>query len=53
MGGSSKSTQTPEHKPHFDWIVQLWLDAKALDLPVYMKTNLGIDQRVREYPTGA
>jgi len=53
MGGSSKSTQTPEHKPHFDWIVQLWLDAKALDLPVYMKTNLGIDQRVREYPEGA
>jgi hypothetical protein len=53
MGGSSKSTQTPEHRPPFEWIVHLWTQAKALDLPVYMKTNLGIDQRVREYPEGA
>jgi protein gp37 len=53
MGGSSKSTQTPEHRPPFEWIVHLWTQAKALDLPVYMKTNLGIEQRVREYPVGA
>lgn len=50
MGGSSKSTQTPEFRPPFDWIVDLWMQAKRLDLPVYMKTNLGIEQRVREYP---
>lgn len=52
MGGSSKSTQTPEHIPPFEWTVHLWIQAKALDLPVFMKTNLGIEQsiRVREYP---
>ncbi len=55
MGGSSKSTQTPEHKPEFSWTNHLYNQAKALDLPVYMKTNLGIEQsvRVREYPTKA
>lgn len=50
VGGSSKSTQTPEFKPPFEWIAHLWQQAKAIDLPVYMKTNLGIEQRVREYP---
>ena len=53
MGGSSRSTQTPEHRPPFEWIAHLWAQAKALNLPVYMKTNLGIEQRVREYPEGA
>lgn len=51
MGGSSKSTQTPEFRPPFEWIVDLWTQAKRLSLPVYMKTNLGIEQRVREYPS--
>lgn len=50
IGGSSKSTQTPEFRPPFEWIVNLWNQAKAIDIPVYMKTNLGIEQRVREYP---
>jgi protein gp37 len=50
MGGSSKSTQTPEFRPPFPWIVHLWEQAKTIDLPVYMKTNIGIEQRVREYP---
>lgn len=50
VGGSSKSTQTPEFKPPFEWIAHLWNQAKTHDLPVYMKTNLGIEQRVREYP---
>lgn len=53
MGGSSKSTQTPEFKPPFEWIAHLWNQAKAINLPVYMKTNLGIDQRVKEYPQQA
>ncbi len=51
IGGSSKSTQTPEFRPPFEWIVNLWNQSKLLDIPVYMKTNLGIEQRVREYPT--
>jgi protein gp37/ParB-like chromosome segregation protein Spo0J len=62
MGGASKSTQTQEFRPPFDWIVHLWMQAKALDLPVYMKTNLWLDDahkgievpnRVREYPRRA
>jgi protein gp37 len=52
VGGSSKSTQTPEFKPPFEWINHLWNQAKTYNLPVYMKTNLGIEQRVREYPIG-
>ena len=51
VGGSSKSTQTPEFRPPFEWIAHLWNQAKTFDLPVYMKTNLGIEQRVREYPS--
>lgn len=59
VGGASKSTQTPEFRPPFEWIVNLWNQAKALNLPVYMKTNLFLDDahksidvsnRVREYP---
>lgn len=50
VGGASKSTQTPEFRPPFEWIVHLWQQAKRIDLPLYMKTNLGIEQRVREYP---
>ena len=50
MGGASKSVQTPEFRPPFSWINGLYNQAKALDLPVYMKTNFGIEQRVREYP---
>lgn len=52
VGGSSRSTQTPEFRPPFEWIAHLWNQAKAHHLPVYMKTNLGIEQRVREYPVG-
>ena len=59
MGGASKSNQTPEFRPPFAWIVHLWNQAKAVGLPVYMKTNLflsdahksiPIPSRVREYP---
>lgn len=50
MGGASRSTQTPEFKPPFEWINHLYNQAKAHKLAVYMKTNLGIEQRVREYP---
>ena len=62
VGGASKSTQTPEFRPPFEWIVHLWQQAKAIDLPVYMKTNLFLDDahkgieipnRVREYPSKA
>lgn len=50
MGGSSKSTQTPESRPDFEWVNHLYNQAKTHNLPVYMKTNLGIEQRERDYP---
>ena len=52
MGGSSSSTQTPEYVPPFEDTVHLYLQAKAIGLPVYFKTNLGMKDecRVREYP---
>lgn len=52
MGGSSKSTQTPEFIPNAEWWHHLWSQADAADIPVYLKTNLGIPDhaRWRQYP---
>lgn len=48
MGGSSKSTQTPEYFPPFDDIVHLHNQARNSGCKIYQKTNL--IQRMREYP---
>ncbi len=48
IGGASRSTQTAEFKPPFEWACHLYTQAKAAGCSVYMKTNL-LD-RVREYP---
>ena len=54
MGGSSKSTQTPEYIPPFDDIAHLHEQARNSNCKIYHKTNLipGISdaQRVREFP---
>lgn len=54
MGGASKSTQTDEFMPPFDWIVNLYNQAKGAGCKIYQKTNLipgmSHSQRVREYP---
>ncbi len=54
MGGASSSTKTPEFKPPFDWIVNLYSQARDSDCQLYFKTNLipGMtdNQRIREYP---
>lgn len=54
MGGASRSTQTDEFAPSFDWIVNLYNQAKKAGCKIYQKTNLipgmSNDQRVREYP---
>jgi protein gp37 len=54
MGGASKSTQTPEHRPPFDDITHLHNQAREYTLPIYQKTNLipGMSdrQRLKEYP---
>jgi protein gp37 len=48
VGGSSKSTQTPEWKPPREWVENIEHTAKKAGLKVYEKTNL-LD-RIREYP---
>jgi len=52
MGGSSKSTQTPEYFPPFEHITHLHNQAMASNCKVYQKTNLfGEGNRIREYPS--
>lgn len=58
MGGASQSSQTPAFAPPLEWWINLWQQAQAIHLPVYMKTNLiqqdgrpiAFDKRIREYP---
>lgn len=49
IGGSSRSTQTPEWRVPFDWWAPLHLEAKSLGLTVYHKDNL-MTERERGYP---
>lgn len=55
MGGASRSTKTPEHRPPFEDIVHLYNQARQSDCLIYQKTNLipgmNDDQRLREYPS--
>lgn len=48
IGGSSKSTQTPEFKPHREWVNHLEDQALKSNAKIYEKTNLL--ERIREYP---
>jgi len=54
MGGSSRSTQTPEYRPPFEDILHLHNQARNSGCKIYQKTNLipgmSDEQRVREYP---
>jgi len=52
IGGASASTQTPKFIPHFEWVADLYRQAREAGCSVYMKTNMGVDDnmRVREYP---
>ena len=54
IGGSSKSTQTPEYRPPFDDIVHIYNQARESNCKVYQKTNLipgmSDEQRIREFP---
>lgn len=49
IGGSSKSTQTPEWRPPRAWVNALEDQSHAAGCMVYEKTNLL--ERAREYPT--
>ena len=48
LGGSSKSTQTPEFRPPREWVSHLWAQARAAGCMIYEKPNLL--ERCREYP---
>lgn len=48
IGGSSKSSQTPEFQPPWEWIEHLTNQARAAGCKVYWKPNL--KNRPREYP---
>lgn len=50
VGGSSKSSQTPEWVPPFEWFESLLWQAREAGCAVYMKTNLGITKRLKELP---
>ena len=50
IGGASKSTQTPAFKPPLDWVRNLEAQARAAECMIFEKENLGIAQRLREFP---
>jgi protein gp37 len=53
IGGASASKETPEWRPPFPWIADLVGQARAAGAAVYMKTNLGIENRILEMPFDA
>jgi protein gp37 len=58
IGGSSSSRETngtpatPEWNPPFDWLMDIYAQARAAGCKVYFKTNSGLTgmTRLREYP---
>jgi protein gp37 len=50
VGGSTKSTQTPEWHPPMAWVIDLACQARAADVKLYFKSNLIGNERLREYP---
>jgi len=50
VGGSTKSTKTPEFIPPVEWVFDLWKQAREARIPIYMKSNLGIENRIVELP---
>jgi len=50
IGGATRSTQTPEWIPPYDWIAQLSLDAHKAGAAVYHKENLGGFDALKEFP---
>lgn len=50
IGAASKSTQTPEFQPPWEWVEHLIRQARDAGCRVYVKPNL--KSRPREYPAG-
>lgn len=53
IGGASASSQTPEWRPPYRWIESLVRQCDDAGVPVYMKSNLGIANRVLQLPFAA
>ena len=53
IGGASSSSQTPEWRPPYRWIESLVRQCDDAGVPVYMKSNLGIANRVLQLPFAA
>jgi protein gp37/ParB-like chromosome segregation protein Spo0J len=52
IGGASRSSETPEFKPPFEWVADLVRQARAANVKVYFKTNL-LGSRILELPFDA
>lgn len=48
VGGRSKSTSTKAFQPEWEWVIDLYQQARRFGLKVYFKPNLTV--RPREYP---
>lgn len=53
IGGASSSKQTPTWQPPYRWIESLVRQCDDAGVPVYMKSNLGIANRVLSLPFDA
>ena len=53
IGGASRSSGCPEWQPPFQWIADLVQQARDAGVAIYMKTNLGIANRIVELPFDA
>jgi protein gp37 len=53
IGGASRTANTPDWRPPFEWIADLVRQARDAGLKVYFKTNLGIEKRILELPFDA
>jgi protein gp37 len=53
IGGASASSGAPQWRPPYRWIESLVRQCDDAGVPVYMKTNLGIENRLLELPFGA
>jgi hypothetical protein len=52
IGGASRSSNTPEWRPPYQWHADLTHEAHSRGLAVYHKTNL-LGSRILELPFGA
>ncbi len=52
IGGASRSSQTPEWSPPFEWVEDLLRQARSAGVKVYFKTNL-LGPRLTELPFDA